>query len=194
MRLQGAAYATSIAEYFRDQGSPRTADHGLAHPLRDGATRDCTGHRRTAGHARLPTVGIRAPAANSSNAPVTAPTKAARSPRSTRCLLRGDGPAGTRSPTRHAPFSTATSFFREHWPTLGITRRSTSKQSISRAMVNLIEPTHLEQIRHFKQHYSRFQTLARPDQRRRLRRRLRSAARPGDQALPVVSNTFCNRT
>ena len=38
-----------------------------------------------------------------------------------------------------------------HYPAIDI------EQSISRAMVNLIEPAHLEQIRHFKQHYSRFQ-------------------------------------
>jgi flagellum-specific ATP synthase len=38
-----------------------------------------------------------------------------------------------------------------HYPAIDI------EQSISRAMVNLIEPMHLEQIRHFKQLYSRYQ-------------------------------------
>jgi flagellum-specific ATP synthase len=38
-----------------------------------------------------------------------------------------------------------------HYPAIDI------EQSISRAMVNLIDPAHLEQIRHFKQLYSRYQ-------------------------------------
>ena len=38
-----------------------------------------------------------------------------------------------------------------HYPAIDI------EQSISRAMVNLIEPEHFEQIRHFKQLYSRYQ-------------------------------------
>ena len=38
-----------------------------------------------------------------------------------------------------------------HYPAIDI------EQSISRAMVNLIKPAHLEQIRHFKQLFSRYQ-------------------------------------
>jgi flagellum-specific ATP synthase len=38
-----------------------------------------------------------------------------------------------------------------HYPAIDI------EQSISRAMVNLIQPGHLDQIRRFKQLYSRFQ-------------------------------------
>jgi flagellum-specific ATP synthase len=38
-----------------------------------------------------------------------------------------------------------------HYPAIDI------EQSISRAMVNLITPGHLEQIRHFKQLFSRYQ-------------------------------------
>jgi hypothetical protein len=67
-----------------------------------------------------------------------------------------------------------------HYPAIDI------EQSISRAMVNLVSPAHLEHIRASSSLLLALSALARPDQRRRLRRRFRPAARPGDRHLSRV--------
>ncbi len=72
MRLHGAAYATTIAEYFRDQGKRRAADHGFADALRDGAARDRAGDRRAAGDEGLSAVACSRSCRSWSSAPATA--------------------------------------------------------------------------------------------------------------------------
>ena len=155
MRLQGAAYATSIAEYFRDQGR-----HVLL--IMDSLTRYAMAQREialaigeppvTRGYppsvfARLPHPGERAATGPDEGGTIRAfyTVRAEGHDQqdpiadSARAILDG-----------HIVLS-RTLADAGHYPAIDI------EQSISRAMVNLIEPAHLEQIRHFKQHYSRFQ-------------------------------------
>ena len=54
--------ATSIAEYFRERGLSVLLHHGFADAVCAGAARDRPRHRRSAGHARLSAVGVRAAA------------------------------------------------------------------------------------------------------------------------------------
>ena len=58
VRLQGAALATRIAEYFRGPGSACLVADGFPDALCAGATGNRTGYRRTTGDPRISAIGV----------------------------------------------------------------------------------------------------------------------------------------
>ena len=155
MRLQGAAYATTVAEQFRDQGR-----HVLL--IMDSLTRYAMAQREIALAIGEPPVTRGYP-----------PSVFARVPQLVE--RAGNGPVGGGSITafytvlaegddQQDPIADAARAILDghivlsrhladagHYPAIDI------EQSISRAMTSLIDPAHLEMVRNFKQLYSRYQ-------------------------------------
>ncbi|MBI5920431.1 MAG: flagellar protein export ATPase FliI [Betaproteobacteria bacterium] len=155
MRLQGAAYATAIAEEFRDQGRQVLL-------MMDSLTRYAMAQREialaigeppvTRGYppsvfARLPQLVERAGNGSEGGGSITAFYTV---------LAEGDDQQDPIAEAARAILDGHIVLSRHlsdagHYPAIDI------EQSISRAMTNLIEPNHLAQVRQFKLLYSRFQ-------------------------------------
>lgn len=155
MRLQGAAYATAVAEHFRDQGR-----HVLL--IMDSLTRYAMAQREialaigeppvTRGYppsvfARLPQLVERAGNGAEGGGSITAFYTV---------LAEGDDQQDPIADAARAILDGHIVLSRQladsgHYPAVDI------EQSISRAMTNLIDPGRLELVRRFKQLYSRHQ-------------------------------------
>ena len=154
LRIQGAAYATTIAEHYRDQGK-----HVLL--LMDSLTRYAMAQREialavgeppaTKGYppsvfARMPQLVERAGNGSVDGGSITAFYTV---------LTEGDDPQDPVADAARAILDGHIVLARDlaeqgHYPAIDV------ETSISRAMHNIVAPEHLQRVRRFKQLYSRF--------------------------------------
>ena len=106
-----------------------------------GAARDRPVGRRTAGHARLSAVGVRANCRNWSNAPATAPTGGGSITAFYTVLAEGDDQQEPMADAARAILD-GHIVLRARSPSAASIRRSTSAQSISRCMAQVVTPEH----------------------------------------------------
>jgi flagellum-specific ATP synthase len=155
LRMQGAAYATAVAEHFRDKGK-----HVLL--LMDSLTRYAMAQREIALAIGEPPATKGYPPSCFAKLPQWSSAVAmacmawAPSRRFIPCCRRVMT-SKTRLPMRRAPFWMGTSCCRGRWPSQGHFPAIDIEQSASRVMHNVVSREHFELARRFRAVYSRYQ-------------------------------------
>jgi flagellum-specific ATP synthase len=182
VRLQGAAYATAIAEHFRDHGRHVLLLMDSLTRFAHGAARNRTGHRRTTGHQGLPALLLRQ-AADAGGAQRQCQAGGGSITAFYTVLSEGDD---QQDPIADAARGILDGHFvlsRElaeagHYPAIDV------EQSISRAMNQLITPRAARTGAPVQTALFALPARPRPDRRRRVFGRIGPSARQVHRAVP----------